>query len=157
SLPSRVIELIGVGTRAFAKGLSAAGSQAVKNMKYKPEGMQQSRSSGSGGSSKGGDGARDMPLDEAYMILNVKEADSMEVIRRNYESIFTANGPPKEPEPKPGQPPAPKTRRQVLHSHYLQSKVYRALERIKEERGEVDEPPQAAPTGLEAEAKSDSK
>jgi import inner membrane translocase subunit TIM16 len=37
---------------------------------------------------------------------------------------------------QPARPSGPK-RKAPTHSHYLQSKVYRALERIKAERGEA--------------------
>ena len=67
--------------RLFVLGLTCL-LMLPTDMKYKPEGTQQSsRSSGSGGSGKS-DAASDMELREAHMILNVKEGDSMEVIRR---------------------------------------------------------------------------
>jgi hypothetical protein len=146
-----------------------------------------------------------MSIDEAFLILNVKKEDPMEIIQKvsgclylpclpplispvsylpspfslapipimfsvthspckalpppgpllihlldlnstdtqNYDAIFTANG-PKEP-PTSATPANRQTetkttgpkRKPPSHSHYLQSKVYRALERIKAERGEA--------------------
>jgi import inner membrane translocase subunit TIM16 len=59
-----------------------------------------------------------------------------------YDRIFAANGPPPDPVTPTGPAPTPTGRRTIskapTHSLYLQSKVYRALERIKAERGEVD-------------------
>lgn len=59
---------------------------------------------------------------------------------KHYDAIFAANGPPPEPTtPKPAAPAKPGPKRKApTHSHYLQSKVYRALERIKAERGEME-------------------
>ena len=51
------------------------------DFKYKPEGTQQTRQS-PGGGRKAVDAGRDMTLEEAHQILNVKEGESMEVIRR---------------------------------------------------------------------------
>jgi import inner membrane translocase subunit TIM16 len=87
-----------------------------------------------------------MTLDEAHLILNVKRGDSMETmikVRRSritphiscqcfplqhHDHLFKINSPP----PKPDKPVAGK-QAQIYHSHYLQSKVYRALERLEAE------------------------
>jgi import inner membrane translocase subunit TIM16 len=47
---------------------------------------------------------------------------------QNYEHLFKINSPP----PKPEQPAAVK-QTQIYHSLYLQSKVFRALERLEAE------------------------
>jgi import inner membrane translocase subunit TIM16 len=76
---------------------------------------------------------------------------------QNFETIFKANGPPAEPT-TPAKPAAsgskqtPTTResrksKQPQYSHYLQSKVYRALERIKAERESGAPPPPTAGEG----------
>lgn len=68
---------------------------------------------------------------------------------QNYERIFKANSPPEAPKPPPAVKEAvgaaaqaaaaqaaraaKKAPKGPTHSHYLQSKVYRALERIKAE------------------------
>jgi import inner membrane translocase subunit TIM16 len=118
-----------------------------------------------------------MSLDEAHLILNANKEDPMEIIERvrpsrpyaifkvgggntdfqNFETIFKANGPPAEPT-APAKPVAsgskqtPTTResrksKQPQYSHYLQSKVYRALERIKAERESGAPPPPTAGEG----------
>lgn len=119
-----------------------------------------------------------MSLDEAHLILNVKKEDPLEIIEKvihqsrlteydrtllmiqNFATIFKANGPPAEPAPtaKPTPPPAgsrqtPAGRKskQPNYSHYLQSKVYRALERIKAER-DVGAPPPDGGEGATAAA-----
>jgi hypothetical protein len=57
---------------------------------------------------------------------------------QNYERIFQANAKPEPPaavDPK-AKPTGKKVKAPVvIYSHYLQSKVYRALERIKAEHG----------------------
>jgi import inner membrane translocase subunit TIM16 len=83
---------------------------------------------------------------------------------QNFETIFKANGPPPEPT-TPAKPTAsgsgskqtPTTResrksKQPQYSHYLQSKVYRALERIKAERDSGVPPPTTPEGGLGGEA-----
>jgi import inner membrane translocase subunit TIM16 len=47
---------------------------------------------------------------------------------QNYEHLFKVNSLP----PKVEQPPAGK-QTQIYHSHYLQSKIFRALERLEAE------------------------
>jgi import inner membrane translocase subunit TIM16 len=85
------------------------------------------------------------------------------LILQNFETIFKANGPPAEPTtpPKPtasGSKQTPTTResrksKQPQYSHYLQSKVYRALERIKAERDSgAPPPPTTAEGGVGGEA-----
>ena len=87
-----------------------------------------------------------MTLDEAQLILNIKRGDTLEQtlkvftrsylpitlfisFPKNYEHLFKINSPP-PPQPKPTTPG-----RQTLtfHSHYLQSKVFRARERLEAE------------------------
>lgn len=81
---------------------------------------------------------------------------------QHYETIFAANAPPEAPKPDPTKPapPPPRTRaeRQRLkqsappYSHYLQSKVFRALERIKAERAEPEPEPEVSTEGEAAAA-----
>lgn len=82
---------------------------------------------------------------------------------QNYEHLFQANSPPAPtptdpaaatetatpPPTKKGKAAAPTT---ITHSHYLQSKVYRALERLEAERklGETD--PERVEEAAKAEA-----
>ncbi|KAG6862221.1 hypothetical protein C0995_002152 [Termitomyces sp. Mi166 len=76
-----------------------------------------------------------MTLDEASLILNVKREDSLEQILKNYEHLFKANS----PSPPPEKPMRGKAL-QPTHSHYLQSKVFRARERIEAELKLQDAP-----------------
>jgi import inner membrane translocase subunit TIM16 len=55
-----------------------------------------------------------MTLDEARLILNVKATDAPERAAAQFEHLMKANSPP-------------------AHSHYLQSKVVRAIERLRAE------------------------
>jgi mitochondrial import inner membrane translocase subunit TIM16 len=66
---------------------------------------------------------------------------------QNYEHLFKANAPPEIPPPMP----APGARGQPgpRHSHYVQSKVVRARERIEAEMNisaEEPPPPTSEPT-----------
>ncbi|KAG6896432.1 hypothetical protein C0992_008309 [Termitomyces sp. T32_za158] len=82
-----------------------------------------------------------MTLDEANLILNVKREESLEKVLKNYEHLFKANSPlppPEKPVRGKASPPS--------HSHYLQSKVFRARERIEAELKLQDAPPADAQT-----------
>lgn len=69
-----------------------------------------------------------MTLDEAQLILNVKRGDAMEQVLKNYEHLFKANSPPVSDKPLSGR-----TTMMPAYSHYLQSKVVCAKERIEAE------------------------
>ncbi|KAJ6609835.1 hypothetical protein B0H10DRAFT_1954267 [Mycena sp. CBHHK59/15] len=95
-----------------------------------------------------------MTLDEAQLILNVKHGERMEKVlevgvscravddelrdpRQSYEHLFKTNSPPPKPQPSsPGKQPSI-----ISHSHYLQSKVVRAWERIEAELPTTKPPP----------------
>ena len=81
-----------------------------------------------------------MTVDEAQLILNVKREASLEEIVKRYESLFKQNSPPPPPE---GGAPASKKTPAPTWSHYLQSKVVRARERLEAEAkvAEEDVPP----------------
>ncbi|KAG8711814.1 hypothetical protein FRC11_001770 [Ceratobasidium sp. 423] len=73
-----------------------------------------------------------MTVDEAQLILNVKREASLEEIVKRYETLFKQNSPPPPPEPESAAAKSKKT--QVPSwSHYLQSKVVRARERLEAE------------------------
>ena len=96
-----------------------------------------------------------MTLDEARLILNVKKEDSAErmlqvranvmagsfvccsSLRQHYEHLFKANSPPPPPEK-----PAAGTKKPSIqaYSHYLQSKVVKARERLEAELAAQAEP-----------------
>jgi import inner membrane translocase subunit TIM16 len=96
-----------------------------------------------------------MTLDEAQLILNVKRGAEIQQIWKviycflffdfgsniswqNYEHLFKVNA----PLPKPDKPPTGKQSTLPSHSHYLQSKVFRARERIEAELKVGDPPPE---------------
>ncbi|WWC72259.1 uncharacterized protein I206_106221 [Kwoniella pini CBS 10737] len=142
SAPRVIAELVVTGIRVLGKATAAAGSQAVKNFKHKPEGATDTGPVGAGSSKNKITSQLNMSLDEAHLILNVKKDEPMEIIQKHYDSIFAANGPqPIKPEAHTTPQAAKKASRIPTHSHYLQSKVYRALERIKAERQAETPPP----------------
>ncbi|EKD02180.1 hypothetical protein A1Q2_03542 [Trichosporon asahii var. asahii CBS 8904] len=128
--------------------MAAAGKQAARNARHKPDAVAEA-SSGGGRSRSKVTSQLGMSLEEAHLILNTKKTDNMETIMANYERIFKANSPPEAPKPPPAAKEAvgaaaqaaaaqaaraaKKAPKGPTHSHYLQSKVYRALERIKAE------------------------
>ncbi|KAL1405926.1 mitochondrial import inner membrane translocase subunit TIM16 [Vanrija albida] len=148
SAPRAMAELVVSSIRIFGKAMAAAGKQAARNARHKPEGAPDSRPVGGGSGKNKITNDLQMTIDEAHLILNVKKEAPMEDVLKQYEAIFKANGPPAPPpEPAPGSPQAaalaaqkarggPKAKKGPTHSHYLQSKVYRALERIKAERAD---------------------
>jgi len=103
-----------------------------------------------------------MTLDEAHLILNMKRGEAVErilqvrpsvrtlsiatapsqlFVYQNYEHLFKANAPAEAPPTNaPGGRGATAIPR---HSHYLQSKVVRARERIEAELEIVREEPPA--------------
>ncbi|KAG8897545.1 hypothetical protein FRB99_008094 [Tulasnella sp. 403] len=133
SSPRAIIQIAILGAQIFGKALMAAGKQAVKNAKHRPGGAEEI---------VGGRGAdaltqtHRMTLDEAHLILNVKKGDPIESIIKNYEHLFKINSPPAPPTgeatttARTGGRHHPATR---FHSHYIQSKVVRARERIEAE------------------------
>ncbi|RSH91508.1 hypothetical protein EHS25_009807 [Saitozyma podzolica] len=149
SAPRIIAEMVVTGIRVLGKATAAAGQQAVRNFKHKPEGAPSSAPVGTGSSKSQITSQLQMSLDEAHQILNVKKDEPMDVIQKSYERIFKANGPPPEPAPSAsGKQPAGAARKKgTTHSHYLQSKVFRALERIQAERGELPGSGPGAGTG----------
>ncbi|AAW44839.2 hypothetical protein CNBG0050 [Cryptococcus deneoformans B-3501A] len=137
SAPKVIAELVVTGIKVLGKATAAAGQQAIRNFKVKPEGAPDSSPVGAGSSKNSITSQMQMSLDEARLILNVKKDDPMEVIQKHYDYIFAANSPP--PPSAESIPPVKggatgKRSKVPTHSHYLQSKVFRALERIKAEK-----------------------
>ncbi|KNZ80481.1 Mitochondrial import inner membrane translocase subunit tim-16, partial [Termitomyces sp. J132] len=148
SSPKVLVQILITGTRILGKAFYEAGRQAVKNAKHQPQGVTGGDAAGVGAamsSSPTDQLTRQyrMTLDEANLILNVKREESLEQILKNYEHLFKTNSPPPPPE-KPMRGKAS----QPTHSHYLQSKVFRARERIEAERKlqEPSAPPADAQT-----------
>ncbi|KAK2467766.1 hypothetical protein APHAL10511_000061 [Amanita phalloides] len=137
SSPRVLIQILVTGSRILGKAFFEAGKQAVKNAKHRPLGA-------AGSDIAGIENARTssitdtltrehrMTLDEANLILNVKRSDELEQVLKSYEHLFKANSPPaidKSPSSRTLMP---------AHSHYLQSKVVRARERIEAETKLLD-------------------
>lgn len=108
-----------------------------------------------------------MTVDEASLILNAKKGDTMEQILKvrltdshllrhaltqstqNYEHLFKINSPP--PPPEKGAKPAAGKKTLAYYSHYLQSKVVRARERLEAESKLAEAPADAEPEAPKAE------
>ncbi|KZT21375.1 hypothetical protein NEOLEDRAFT_1139479 [Neolentinus lepideus HHB14362 ss-1] len=135
SAPKILINIVLTGSRIIGKALYEAGKQAVKNAKHRPQGAIGADVAGVGNATSGSVTDRltrehRMTLDEAHLILNVKRGETLEAVKSHYEHLYKANSPSAPPPSPPSgsrAPPSP------AHSHYLQSKVVRALERIQAE------------------------
>ncbi|GJE94423.1 hypothetical protein PsYK624_105920 [Phanerochaete sordida] len=150
SSPKVIVQIAIAGAQILGKAFAAAGRQAVANAKYRPEalggdvaGMQNATS---GSLTDRLTREHRMTLDEARLILNVKKDEPAERILQHYEYLFKANSPPAAPpKPTPGKKPTAQ-----YWSHYLQSKVVRARERIEAEssaaEAEASAPAQNADT-----------
>ncbi|KAI0256029.1 hypothetical protein BJV78DRAFT_1168718 [Lactifluus subvellereus] len=148
SAPKIIIQILITGTQIFGKALLEAARQAAKNAKHRPQGAIDSDVAGVGNATTGSltdklTREHRMTLDEAHLILNAKREDGIERVLQNYEYLFKANAPPETPpQPTPGARGPPASR----HSHYLQSKVVRARERIEAEmKISAEEPPSTPP------------
>ncbi|KAL1689432.1 hypothetical protein GGG16DRAFT_115031 [Schizophyllum commune] len=150
SSPKALIQILISGSVIFGRALRAGAQQAIKNAKYTPEAV-------AGGDVAGLKNATSqsitdqltrqhrMTLDEAELILNVKREAEMEQVVKNYEHLFKMNS-PKEAPAQPQKPVRGKKLAPPTHSHYLQSKVVRARERIEAERQAGQPPSGPAPT-----------
>ncbi|KAF8906582.1 Pam16-domain-containing protein [Gymnopilus junonius] len=138
SSPRAIIQIFITGTRILGKAFYEAGRQAAKNATSSPQASIGNDAAGVGHATSGSPTDQltrqhRMTLDEAQLILNVKRDDSIEQVLKNYEHLFKANSPPPSPEkPQPGKKSAA-----PFHSYYLQSKVFRARERIEAELKDV--------------------
>ncbi|BEJ10651.1 hypothetical protein CspHIS471_0100730 [Cutaneotrichosporon sp. HIS471] len=158
SAPRALAQLVVDSLRITGKAFAAAGRQAMANARHKPDAPEAGPSGSGGGGSKAVTQDLGMSLEEAHLILNVKKEESMEKILENYERIFAANSPPPPPKEKEAVGPqagASNARQRAkakgpTHSHYLQSKVYRALERIQAERANEQPEAEAAEAASEA-------
>ncbi|KII92252.1 hypothetical protein PLICRDRAFT_50668 [Plicaturopsis crispa FD-325 SS-3] len=150
SSPKLLVQILIVGSQILGKAFLAAGRQAVKNAKQTPQALG-ADVAGVGNATSGSltdklTREHRMTLDEAQLILNVKRGDGIESIMKHYEHLFKANSPP-PPPPKGTPPPTGRQAPIPTHSHYLQSKVVRARERIEAELKIAEEPAPAAEAG----------
>ncbi|KAJ7096403.1 Pam16-domain-containing protein [Mycena epipterygia] len=141
SSPRLIVQIVISSTRILGKAFLEAGRQAVKNAKHSPQGVLGNDASGVGNANSASrtdqlTRQHRMTLDEAHLILNLKQGEQMQKVLENYEYMFKANSPPKQ---APGKQPSI-----ISHSHYIQSKVVRARERIEAELSEPT-PPAPAP------------
>ncbi|KAF8482967.1 hypothetical protein DFH94DRAFT_730955 [Russula ochroleuca] len=135
SAPKIIIQIVITGTQIFGKALLEAARQAAKNAKHRPQGAIGAEVAGVGNATTGSvtdklTREHRMTLDEAHLILNAKREEGIEQILKNYEHLFKANAPPEVP---PTNAPSGRGTGISRHSHYLQSKVVRARERIEAE------------------------
>ncbi|KAK7472609.1 mitochondrial import inner membrane translocase subunit TIM16 [Stygiomarasmius scandens] len=135
--PRALVQIFITGSKILGKAFLEAGRQAAKNARTPAQGAIGSDVAGVRNATSGSITdklTRDhrMTLDEAHLILNVKRGEEMEKILSNYEHLFKANSPP--PPPPKGTPTSGSRAKAVpTNSHYLQSKVVRARERIEAE------------------------
>ncbi|KDQ21782.1 hypothetical protein BOTBODRAFT_26203 [Botryobasidium botryosum FD-172 SS1] len=157
SSPRVLVQILVVGAQILGKAFAEAGRQAVKNAKYRPAGVA-SDAAGVGRATSGSitdtlTREHRMTLDEAHMILNVKPETPMEAVLKNYEHLFKANSVPKPPQSNATTPTGGRGARFTgTNSHYLQSKVVRARERIEAERKVAEEGPQESATAPSGES-----
>ncbi|KAG8926108.1 hypothetical protein FRC02_009200 [Tulasnella sp. 418] len=153
SSPRAIVQIAILGAQILGRAFMAAGKQAVKNAQYRPgaaagEEVAGLRNAASGSPTDILTREHRMTFDEAHLILNAKRGDPIDAIIKNYEALFKANSPPAPPAPetvRPGRAPPAR-----FHSHYLQSKVVRARERIEAEMELLREAETKAPATAEA-------
>ncbi|KAJ7132831.1 Pam16-domain-containing protein [Mycena crocata] len=147
SSPKLIVQIVLTSTRILGKAFFEAGRQAVKNAKHSPQGALGNDVSGVGNANTASrtdqlTRQHRMTLDEAHLILNVKDGEEIDKVLQSYEHLFKANSAP--PKPPPGKQPSI-----ISHSHYIQSKVVRARERIE---AELATPTPPAAPGPEAQS-----
>lgn len=149
NLPKLIAQVTFGASRAIGKAFVAMGRQAVDNATYKPDLNEPTEQSNDKNAPQGNPSQKatkqlKMTLDEAHLILNVKREASLEEIKDNYDHLFKVNS-PAQPKVDPKAEAAPKKPQRRSHtsklktdtipySHYLQSKVVRAFERIQAEQ-----------------------
>ncbi|KAJ7084307.1 Pam16-domain-containing protein [Mycena belliarum] len=151
SSPKLVVQILISTTRILGKAFLEAGRQAVKNAKHAPQGALGNDVAGVGNANTASrtdqlTRQHRMTLDEAHLILNVKHGEEMLKILESYEHLFKVNSAP--PKPAPGKQPSI-----ISHSHYIQSKVVRARERIEAEVLEAKAEAPGKPEASASEAK----
>ncbi|CAK5281482.1 unnamed protein product [Mycena citricolor] len=144
SSPKAIVQILITSTRILGKAFLEAGRQAAKNARHSPQGGMGGDASGVGNAVSGSrtdqlTRQHRMTLDEAHLILNVKQGEELTKILENYEHLFKANSPPTKAAP--GKQPSI-----INHSHYIQSKVVRARERLEAELEIPQAASESAPT-----------
>ncbi|KAK4047204.1 mitochondrial import inner membrane translocase subunit TIM16 [Microbotryomycetes sp. JL221] len=135
SAPRIIAQVVILGSQILGKAFVEAWRQAARNARASPA-AGQSSSSASGATQDAMSRNFNMTLDEAAQILNVKRTElatesELAKMLKNFDHLFEAN----KPLTAEGKPHS---------SHYLQSKIVRAKERIEAElpnlRGEGTAP-----------------
>ncbi|KAF8608737.1 hypothetical protein BDV93DRAFT_518799 [Ceratobasidium sp. AG-I] len=137
SSPRALVQVVIVGAQILGKAFMEAGRQAARNARHRPAGGLEGEAAGLGNATSGSSTDKatrehKMTLDEAQLILNVKSDAPLDEIVKRYEALFKQNSPPPPPE-KPSAAAASKKTPVPTWSHYLQSKVVRARERLEAE------------------------
>lgn len=132
SSPRVIIQVAIAGAQILSKAFLAAGRQAVANAKHRPGAAEEAAGV------RGADSLTQthrLTVDEAHLILNAKRGDPLSQILKNYEVLFKANSPPEPPTAQATAAAGARSRGAThrFHSHYIQSKVVRARERIEAE------------------------
>ncbi|KAJ1304564.1 hypothetical protein OPQ81_005707 [Rhizoctonia solani] len=154
SSPRAIVQIVVVGAQILGKAFLEAGRQAARNARHRPAGGVEGEAAGIGNATSGSitdklTREHKMTVDEAQLILNVRRDAPLEEIVKRYETLFKQNSPPPPPEPGSGAAKSKKTPMPVW-SHYLQSKVVRARERLEAES-------KVAAEGPKTEAKTEAK
>ncbi|KAM0753702.1 protein transporter [Meredithblackwellia eburnea MCA 4105] len=122
SAPRIIAQVVILGSQILGKAFVQAWRQAARNAQAStPAGVESNARGGVDAISR----THRMTLDEATQILNVKknalaEESELQQMLKNFDHLFAANS----PLTKEGKPHS---------SHYLQSKIVRAKERIEAE------------------------
>ncbi|GAA5833853.1 hypothetical protein JCM3766R1_002452 [Sporobolomyces carnicolor] len=134
SAPRVLAQVVILGSQILGKAFVQAWKQAARNARASESVGGAAAAGGAGANSRGGidqvSRQLGMTLDEAANILNVKKpseafkegSSELQQMLKNFDHLFAANN----PLTKEGKPHS---------SHYLQSKIVRAKERIEAELG----------------------
>ncbi|BGP18740.1 hypothetical protein JCM10213_009219 [Rhodosporidiobolus nylandii] len=136
SAPRVVAQVVILGSQILGKAFVQAWRQAARNARSPA--VEGAAGAAAGGNVDAISRNHGMTLDEAANILNVKrgplvegQESELQQMLKNFDHLFTANA-PLNAEGKPHS------------SHYLQSKVFRAKERIEAELKATGKAPAAA-------------
>ncbi|KIO32230.1 hypothetical protein M407DRAFT_241506 [Tulasnella calospora MUT 4182] len=133
SSPRVIVQVAIAGAQILGRAFLAAGRQAVANAKHRQGAAEEA--AGVQGTADNLTQTHRMTVDEAHLILNAKRGDPLSQILQNYEVLFKANSPPEAPTAQATAAAGARRKgaTQRFHSHYIQSKVVRAKERIEAE------------------------
>ncbi|KIJ39492.1 hypothetical protein M422DRAFT_210408 [Sphaerobolus stellatus SS14] len=139
SSPKALVQIVILGSKILGKAFAEAGRQAIRNAKHRPA-LAASDAAGVNHATSGSPTDKltrehRMTLDEAHLILNTKKDTDLQQILKNYDHLFKINSLPVVETPQGGKAKTP------VYSHYLQSKVVRARERIEAELKVASEGP----------------